>query len=302
MENFEDNYNMDKVNHLAKQLLKLMPEANVIKTNVDNLTLIRCDNVMQTRAPIIYDPCIYIVVQGKKSALLGGDNFIYDALNYLVLSVPLPLECQLLEASSEKPYLAVKINIDTQILNELIEEFEDQPFEKGVEVKRGIYVSHLEQEIKSTLGRLLSYVNQGTSAKVLGRLAIKELLFHVLQGEQGELLKAFAYRDKQSFHIAKVIHYIQSHYAENIEVSELASKANMSQSSFHAYFKTVTSSSPIQYIKAIRLHAARRKMLYDSQSASDAAYQVGYASPSQFSREYRRFFGMPPKLDIQTNS
>lgn len=290
---------MSVSNDLAKQVSLLLPEAGFMVTDVPNLSLVRSENVMQTRAPIIYEPCIYIVVQGKKSAILGSDDYIYDALNYLVLSVPLPLECQILEASAECPYLAVRIDIDTQILSELIEESPGGTFNSHAEVKRGIFVSSLGGDIKSTLSRLLSYVNQAASAKVLGLLAIKELLFHVLRGAQGDLLRAFAFRDKHSFQIAKVISFIQSNYAENIEVAELASKANMSQSSFHSYFKAVTSASPIQYIKAIRLHAARRKMLFDSQSASDAAFQVGYASPSQFSREYRRLFGVPPTTDMQ---
>ena len=289
----------DQTNELATQMLLFLPEAGVMSTKVPNLTLVRSDEVMLSRVPIIYEPCIYVVVQGKKSAILGEKDYIYDALNYLVLSVPLPLECQVLEASKSSPYLAVKIDIDTTILNELIEETSKVTSAKETSIQPGIFVSRLGDDIKSALGRLLSYVNKTESAAVLGRLAIKELMFHVLQGPQGDLLRAFAYRDRHSFQIAKVINFIQLNYASNIEVADLASKANMSQSSFHSYFKAVTSSSPIQYIKAIRLHAARRKMIFDNQSASDAAFQVGYASPSQFSREYRRLFGVPPKTDVQ---
>jgi len=283
---------------LGEQVLELMPEEGVLPTAVPNMSLVRSDEAMPERCPVMYDPCIYIVVQGKKIAHLGDECFIYDALNYLVLSVPLPLECQILEASREQPYLAVKIDINTQILNELTQETGDLSKPAGSSGERGIFVSLLGEDIKSTLGRLLSYVNQPSSAKVLGNLAMKELLFHVLRGAQGDLLRAFTYRDKHNSQIARVINYIQSNYSENMEVAELAEKANMSQSSFHNYFKAVTSSTPIQYIKAIRLHEARRKMLYDNQSAADAAYHVGYASPSQFSREYRRLFGVPPSVDM----
>lgn len=121
-----------------------------------------------------------------------------------------------------------------------------------------------------------------------------------MSSAQGELLKAFADQDRQNFQIAKVLGFIQHQYSENLEVATLAAKANMSQSSFYTYFKAVTSSSPIQNIKAIRLHAARRNIMFDHLSASDAAYNVGYSSPSQFSREYRRFFGVPPYVDVQT--
>jgi AraC-like DNA-binding protein len=143
----------------------------------------------------------------------------------------------------------------------------------------------LRQNIKSTLSRLLSYLGNKTQARILGQLAIKELMFHISNGAQGGLLKTFALQDQKNFQIAKVISFIQHQHSENLEVATLAAKANMSQSSVYTYFKPVTSSSPIQYIKAIRLHAA---------------YNVGYSSPSRFSREYRRFFGVPPSVDVQT--
>jgi len=294
---------MTDSNDLAKKMCQLMPQAGVMSTDVPNFSLVRSDDVMQSRKPIIYEPCIYIVIQGKKVAALGSDDYIYDGLNYLVLSVPLPLECQVLEASVEKPYLAVKVDINTAMLNELIEE-STANFKNADNspVRKGIFVSSLGDNIRATLERILSYVDQPASAKVLGGMAIKELLFHVLAGAQGDYLRAFAYRDKQSFQIAAVINFIQSHYTESLEVADLASKANMSQSSFHHYFKAVTSSSPIQYIKTIRLHAARRNMLYDNKSAGDAAYHVGYSSPSQFSREYRRLFGVSPSIDMQLST
>jgi AraC-like DNA-binding protein len=127
-------------------------------------------------------------------------------------------------------------------------------------------------------------------------------MFHVLNGAQGHLLRSFIIQDRQNFQIAKVIGFIQKHYSENIEVADLAAKANMSPSSFYHYFKSITNSSPIQYIKAIRLHTARRNILFNNLSASDAAFNVGYSSPSQFSREYRRFFGISPTVDIQAAS
>ena len=209
----------------------------------------------------------------------------------------------MLKASSDQPYLAVKININTEILNDLVEAMpvKKKAAQHQTELKtekRGIFVSTLGEDIKAVLGRILSYADDVASAQVLGQLALKELLFHVLNSEQGQQLEAFAYRDKQSFQIARVIHFIQNNYGRTMEVAELAAKANMSQSSFHHYFKVITNSSPIQYIKLMRLHAARRKMLFDNRSASDAAFAVGYASPSQFSREYRRLFGVPPTKDI----
>lgn len=290
---------MDLDKELAKRVDELTPDAGVHTTNIAHLSLIKNFDVMTNRIPVIYDPCIYIVVQGSKSASLGRDEFIYDALNYLVLSVPLPLECKIQQATKEAPYLAVKIDIDKHLLSELIQETAMINTDDLASPQPGIFVSKLGEDIKSTLLRLLSHIDKPDQALVLGKLAIKELVFHVLNGAQGASLRTFAYQDRQNFQIAKVIGFIQRHYSESIEVADLAAKANMSQSSFHSYFKSVTSTSPIQYIKAIRLHAARRNMLFDNLSASDAAYTVGYSSPSQFSREYRRFFGAPPSVEVQ---
>jgi AraC-like DNA-binding protein len=292
--------NLEK--HLAARINALTRTSGVHKTTIQNLSLVKIYEQMHTRVPVIYEPCVYIVVQGSKSALLGSEVFVYDAFNYLVLSVPLPLECQIHHASKEKPYLAVKIDINKQLLNELILETSAPQTSQLSKARPGIFVSTLSQDIKSTLSRLLSYVDNKNQAQVLGKLAIKELMFHVLNGTQGHLLKAFAYQDRQNFQIAKVITMIQHQFSENLDVSTLAATANMSQSSFYSYFKAVTSTSPIQYIKAIRLHTARRNMMMDNLSASDAAYNVGYSSPSQFSREYRRFFGVPPSVDIPETS
>ncbi|OUS31876.1 AraC family transcriptional regulator [Gammaproteobacteria bacterium 45_16_T64] len=286
---------------IVDRMLELLPEAGAVDTGVPGLVLVRSDQVMTERKPIVYDPSIYIVAQGCKCAHLGDEVFTYDALHYLVLSVPLPLECQVLKASEDEPYLAIKVDIDLRLLNDLIHELPamEMSREAVAKVGRGIYVSSVDDDIRNTLTRLLACVSSPDKAKVLGPMAVKELLFHVLLGEQGDQLKAFAYRDRHNFQIAEVLNYIQQNYANALEVDGLAQLANMSQSSFHQYFKAVTNVTPIQYIKTMRLHEARRKMLHDNQSASDAAFQVGYASPSQFSREYRRLFGAAPTKDME---
>lgn len=287
-----------EMDSLCKQALSLLPQAKVIEIAQPKLTLVRSDETVPGRVPVIYDPCIYFVLQGSKSALLGDKEYIYDAMNYLVLSVPLPLQCKVLQASPDKPYLALKISIDTQLLTELVQESKPRT-DSALAVQPGLFVSKLVPQMKSSLSRLLDAIGDKERANILGTLTIKELLFYVLQGPQGAQLRAFAYRDRQNFQIAKAIAYIQENFAHSIEVRELAEQANMSSSSFHTYFKSITSSTPIQYIKAIRLHAARRNMVHDNQSASVAAFNVGYASPSQFSREYRRLFGASPSVDVR---
>ncbi len=284
---------------LIKQLSALLPEQGLLQTNIPGLSLIRCDDVMADSTPVIYSPCIYIVMQGKKVAYLGNELYSYDANNYLVLSVSLPLKCQIVQANPETPYLAVKIDINRKLLNEIIQEIEPAEVNPKPNCHRGMFVSELGADIRGAVQRLLLYVEEPSATKVLAPLAIKELLFRVLHGGHGAQLREFAYRDRYNFQIAKVIRYIQLNYTSKLEVPDLAARANMSQSSFHQYFKATTNFSPVQYVKYIRLHEARRKILFGNHSASDAAYYVGYASPSQFSREYRRLFGTPPSVDIR---
>lgn len=283
------------VNPLAQYLTRALPEEGVYPTDVPGLSLIRLDSVTERR-PIVYEPSLYIVAQGSKCAYLGDEKYVYDQLNYLVLSVPLPLQCMVTRASKDKPYLAMRIQLDADLLTELVIEMKSKPH--GQSLDRGIFVSNMDNELLDSILRLVKMLNTD-SASVLAPLAIKEALFHVLQGEQGDQLRAFAIRDRQHFQIATVLNYIQKNYASPMEVAELAEIASMSTSSFHQYFKAVTNASPVQYIKTIRLHEAKRKMLMDHLSASDAAYQVGYASPSQFSREYKRLFGESPAKDIE---
>lgn len=298
---------MTQDSSLVDSMLTLLPEAQLKSGLIAGVTLVRVDASMPVRRPVIYEPCMYFVIQGSKSALLEGQEFIFDAMNYLVLSVPLPLECRVLSASSEEPYLAVKIEIDQLVLQEVIRESSGdggacaEGSGNQEIVEQGIFVSSLSENISSALARLLTVIDKPSQANVLGKLTAREILFHVLQGPQGKRLESFAYKDRNAFRIGCAIDYIQKNYATNIEVEALASLASMSQSSFYAYFKSVTRKSPIQYIKSIRLHAARQKIVYDNSSASDAAFQVGYASPSQFSREYRRMFGVPPSEDKLCN-
>lgn len=294
---------MTQDSSLVDRMLALLPEAQLKPGMISGVTLVRVDASMPVRRPVIYEPCMYFVIQGSKSALLEGQEFIFDAMNYLVLSVPLPLECRVTSASSEEPYLAVKIEIDLLVLQEIIRESSgdggacaEGPGNQE-KVEQGIFVSSVSENISSALTRLLDVIGKPDQANVLGKLNAREILFYVLQGPQGKQLESFAYKDRNAFRIGCAIDYIQKNYATNIEVEALASLASMSQSSFYAYFKSVTRKSPIQYIKSIRLYAARQKIVYDNSSASDAAFQVGYASPSQFSREYRRMFGVPPSED-----
>ena len=278
---------------LAQQMSELLSVDGVASTPVPNVTVMRASHTSE-RQPIIYEPCIYLVAQGRKRAYLDDVVFTYDALNYLVLTVPLPLLAHVVMASEELPYLAMRLTINIAQLHQLLIEMGEADRSANEHSNRGIFVSTMSDDLAQATFRLSKLLNDQQRAKVLGPTVIKEILYHVMCGEQGSLLKSFAQSNRHDHQIANVIHYIQENYYEPIEVMDLAHIANMSPSSLHHHFKTVTRLSPIQYIKSIRLHQARRIIIDDAQSISEAAFKVGYASPSQFSREYKRLFGVAP--------
>ncbi|OZG74503.1 hypothetical protein BTA51_05750 [Hahella sp. CCB-MM4] len=273
-----------------------MPEDGKVETAVPGLSLIRVSHTNQ-RGPVVYEPSLYVVAQGSKRAYFGQEVYTYDALNYLLLTVPLPLEAQVIRATPEEPYLAVRIALDLNMVTELLMELEeDLPTVKDA-VLRGIYSSRLDAEMNDAVLRLVKTLGSTQRSKVLAPIVTKEILFHILQGEQGHILRSFARQDRHNHQLARVLQHIQRNYSQSLEVNDLAVIANMSASSFHSHFKTVTGCSPLQYIKSIRLHEARRMIHQDTQNVGDAAYRVGYASASQFSREYKRMFGEAPSRD-----
>ena len=242
--------------------------------------------------PVVYQPKILVVGQGRKRAYLGGEVYRYDAYNYLVLSVPMPAECET-EASPEEPLLLVAINVEPTMLGEMMLEM-DEPLPPVGTTPRGISTTPMSEELGGAVIRLLECLKCPLDSRMLGRQTVREIVYRVLQGEQGGALRALASRDDHFSRIARVLKHVHTEYAKPLSVEELARKAGMSVAAFHHYFKLVTASSPLQYLKRIRLDQARRLMAHDGYNASTAARAVGYESPSQFSREFKRLFGVTP--------
>ena len=242
--------------------------------------------------PIIYDPCIVIVGQGRKIGYLGDQVYTYDPYNYLVLSVPLPFVCET-KASPEEPLLAVSMRVDPATLGELLMEMDDERVVSG-QVPRGMYSTPLTAELIEATVRLLECLRSPADSRILGPQAIREIIYRVLCGEQGGALRAVAARHSRFSQIARVLRRMHTEYQHELNIDALAREAGMSVSSFHHNFKAVTSASPLQYLKSIRLHKARMLMVQDGLNASTAAGRVGYESASQFSREYKRHFGSTP--------
>jgi AraC-like DNA-binding protein len=289
----------DKGDHrerLANLLGELAVEEGMQRTLVDGVDVFRASEPVP-RAPIVYQPRILIVGQGRKRAYLGGETYQYDAYNYLVLSVPLPAECET-EASPEEPLLLLAIHVEPAMVGEMMLEL-DEPSPPVTPTPRGISSTPMNKELAGAVIRLLECLKKPTDSRILGRQTVREIVYRVLEGEQGGALRALASRDDHFARIARVLRLLHAEYARQFSVEELAKKAGMSLAAFHHYFKLVTASSPLQYLKRVRLDQARRLMAHDGYNASTAARAVGYESPSQFSREFKRLFGATPVEDVE---
>jgi AraC-like DNA-binding protein len=234
---------------------------------------------------------IYIVGQGRKIGHLGDEEFRYDADNYLVLSVPLPLECEW-EASPDEPLLGIKVAVEPAMLVEIMD-LDESAHTNGA-VPRGMYATPLTTELSDAVVRLLECLRSPIDSRVLGRQIVREIVYRVLHGEQGGALRAMASRNDQFVRIARVLQSIHSDYTRAMSTEEMAKVAGMSVSTFHHNFKAVTATTPLQYVKSVRLHRARLLMVQADHNASMAAAAVGYESASQFGREFKRFFGASP--------
>jgi AraC-like DNA-binding protein len=243
-------------------------------------------------------PSLCIVVQGMKEIFLSQERFQYGPADYLVASVKLPITGQVTEASSEVPYLALKLEFTPSEILEVLREFQ-MGTDKKENTKRGMYVSNIEPSLLDVVTRLARLLDSPKDIKVLAPLIRKEIIYRVLQGEHGGMLKQIAIEGSSTHQISDVIEHIMNNYASSFKIEELAEIANMSVSSLHRHFKEVTAMSPIQFQKQLRLQEARSLLLSEVVDAADVAFRVGYESPSQFSREYSRMFGLPPKEDIK---
>jgi AraC-like DNA-binding protein len=281
----------DNRKQLASLLGEVAGDEGTHRTLVEGVEVSRVTKSVP-RAPVVYQPKILIVGQGRKRAYLGGEVYRYDAYNYLVLSVPLPAECET-EASPEEPLLLLAIKVEPATLGEMMLEMDESLPPTGA-TPRGISSTPMSEELGGAVIRLLECLKSPLDSRMLGRQTVREIVYRVLQGEQGGALRALASRDEHFSRIARVLKHVHAEYASPLSVEELARKAGMSLAAFHHNFKLVTASSPLQYLKRIRLDQARRLMAHDGYNASTAARTVGYESASQFSREFKRLFGMTP--------
>ncbi|WP_116807157.1 AraC family transcriptional regulator [Steroidobacter cummioxidans] len=282
---------------LAALVTRLTPTEGVHPSAIAALTVIR-SNSPSMPTPSLYDPSLCIVVQGKKRAVLGEEVYYYDALNYLTVSVTLPAIGHVLEATPEKPYLCLRLELDARMIGELLLQVGRSAVPPSTD--RGLYVARTSPQLLDAVLRLTRLLEQPRDAAILAPLVLREIHYRVLTGELGHRLRELCVVDSQVNRVARAIELLRKRFTESLRIEDLAAAAHMSESSLHHRFKAVTAMSPMQFQKHLRLHEARRLMLTEGLEAAAAAHRVGYESPSQFSREYRRLFGAPPRREIET--
>ena len=266
-------------------------------TAISRLSFIRYSTPHQPM-PAHYPPCFCLITQGSKSIAVGDDRLVYDAARFVVAAVDLPVIGVVLEATPKKPYLCVMLEIDTQELASLLLDLET-PARADAAPRRGLFLGEATAPFVDAVWRLMRLLDTPGDIRALAPLAEREVLYRLLQSNADGRLRDVVAGNGPARRIARSIGWLRSHYDGPLRVERLAAAAHMSPSSFHAHFKRVTAMSPLQYQKLLRLQEARRLLMTDAVDAATAGHRVGYQSPSQFSREYRRAFGTSPGADYR---
>ncbi len=283
---------------LAQTVARTATQEGEVTTGVPHLLLFRREEVTQPCACLI-EPSVVLVVQGTKQVLVGDVAYPYDVDHFLVTSLDLPATSQVIDASRAQPCLGLVLKLDLQVIAELIAHGGIAPPTEH-HSDRGLSLGSVTLPLLEAFKRLVDLQDEPAAIPVLSPLIQREIHFRLLQSDQGARLWQIASAGSQSQRIAKAIDWLKQNFAEPLRVPALAERVQMSPSSLHHHFRQLTAMSPLQYQKWLRLHEARRLMLHEHLDAASAAFRVGYESPSQFSREYSRLFGSPPRRDVDT--
>ncbi len=286
-----------QLEQLKAQLAPHMPAYGVIDSIIPDLVLYRSEVTTEV-TPVIYEPSLCIMLQGEKEVYLSNDRIVYDPLSYLLVPVTVPASGKVTKASPKTPYLALRLTIDLKELADLVIDLGGR-VERSKEQVKAISVGRVDEGLLSAIARLLQLLDKPSDIPVLYPLLKREILYRLLLGDLGSQLRDFMLLDSQGHRISKVIEVLRKKYNEPLRIKDLADEVHLSESALFQAFKAVTGMSPLQYQKKLRLNEARRIMLHEGIEAATASYKVGYESPSQFSREYSRLFGAPPKADIE---
>ncbi len=286
-----------KLNSIKEIITNLLPEPGNIETSIKGLRIARRDDPTDFLRCFYHPTCMF-VIQGEKQSIFGADTFNYGENQYMISCTDVPVMSRIVEASKQKPCLALILEIDHQDISKLIHETKI-PEHKG-EKNKYLAVANADEPLMDAFKRLTELLIQPKEQQaILAPMIIKEIYYRILIGPLGQQLKIIHTKGTVSNQIYDAINILKNNYKEKINMEEIAKNVNMAPSSFYRHFKKVTKVSPLQYQKHVRLYEAQKLMLTGKYDSTNASYEVGYESPTQFSREYKKLFGNPPKRDIK---
>lgn len=289
---------------LLEACLRHAPLQGTQPTPLPALQIMRSDRPLP-RVHAVHRPSLCFLVEGAKVVTLGSELFRYRATEFLFSSVDLPTTGEIIEATPKKPYLCLVLEIDPSLVFELVSASTSfgassmPPAGEAGDGKKGLFVGASDPIMTDAFSRLVRCLGNPMDARVLAPSIVREITYRLLQGRHGNAVRDIGIVDSQTRRIGKVIELLKREYERPLHTEELARTAGMSASSFHHHFKKITTLTPLQYQKQLRLQEARRLLLADAVSAADVGFRVGYESSSQFSREYARLFGLPPRSDAK---
>lgn len=295
---FENNSMEATLEALGKSIARWTDKGDQPETAIPGLALFRRDEPTQPMSTMC-DPRVCIMAKGTKRVLLGEETYVYDDRHFLITSVDLPTVSQVIKASREEPYLGAILKIDQREMSQLMVDG-NLPPPRAQQSGRGMATGEVTFPLLAAFQRLIDLLDEPKDIPILAPIIQREIFYRLLVGDQGARLRQMASAGSQSHQIARAIDWLKRHFTQPLRIDDLASQVNMSTSTFHHHFRALTAMSPLQYQKWLRLNEARRLMLIERLDAATVAFQVGYESPSQFSREYSRLFGAPPLRDIMS--
>jgi len=285
------------LSRLTRLIAAYAPHDGSFELRVPGVYAIRRSRTHKDLAHVVQRPALCLVAQGAKSVLVGRDVYEYDPSHLIVFSVDMPVAAQVTRATPAEPYLGFRLDLDPKTLSRLVLSVYPNGL-PAVRDSRAIHVSQASPGILNAAARLLELIAEPRDAELIAPLVIDEIIIRLLRSPIGVRVAQIGVADSGVQAVAKAVSWLCTNFSRPVRVYELARLANMSPSSFHRHFKSVTSMSPLRYQKVLRLQEARRLMLSPDMDAGTASRNVGYLSASQFSREYGRFFGNPPAKDV----
>lgn len=280
--------------NILQRLLHIIPHNQTYHSPIKGLVIHHSDHPFQYEN-VIQEPSICIVIQGEREVRLGSQYYLFDEQHFMFCPVDIPMCGKIVKATPNEPFVVLSMKIDLQVVNQILFE-QHLPLAKS-EINLPAFTQwHLDSELKNAFARLLLLHENPEDITFLAPLIQQEIYYRLLKGEQGGKLKQMVSFGSNTQKIAKATQYLQTHFRETVRMETLAELCGMSLSGFHHYFKEITTLSPLQYQKSLRLMEAKRLIYQEKSAIAEAAYQVGYESPSQFSREYKRYFGVAPSV------